>query len=71
MIRLLYGSPRLGAAMILLQYLTILKVDGMDYIAFSPEFLYGMANMIRASVGSIFNIGIYVFCCCRGCVFFL
>ena len=52
--------------MILLQYLTILEVDGMDYIAFSLEFLYGMANMIRASVGSIFSIGIYVFLLLQG-----
>jgi hypothetical protein len=71
MIRLLCGSLRLGVAMILLQYLTILEVDGMDYIAFSPEFLYGMANMIRSAVGSVFSVGFYIFLILLGLRVFL
>lgn len=43
----------------------------MDYIAFSPEFLYGMANMIRSAVGSVFSVGFYIFLILLGLRVFL
>lgn len=33
----------------------------MDYLAFSPEILYHMANMIRSNIGTIFSVMIYTF----------
>ena len=47
--------------MTLSQYRIIREVDDMDYVAFSPEFLYQMANMIRSGIGAVFSVGLYVF----------
>lgn len=33
----------------------------MEYVVFSPEYLYHMANMIRANVGSIFSVSLHLF----------
>lgn len=33
----------------------------MEYVVFSPEYLYHMANMIRANVGSIFSVSFHLF----------
>lgn len=43
----------------------------MDYIAFSPEFLYQMAAMLRSSIGAIFSVGLYVFLILLGLCIFL
>ncbi len=46
--------------MTLSQFPMILEVDKMDYIAFSPEFLYQMAGMIRSGIGAVFSVGLYI-----------
>lgn len=33
----------------------------MDYLAFSPEYLYHVANMLRSNIGAIFSIFFYPF----------
>jgi hypothetical protein len=33
----------------------------MDFLAFSPEYLYHVAGMIRENIGSIFSVMIYAF----------
>lgn len=33
----------------------------MDFLAFSPEYLYHVANMLRSNIGSIFSVMIYTF----------
>lgn len=43
----------------------------MDYVAFSPEFLYQMAGMIRSGIGAIFSVGLYVFVLLIGLFSFL
>lgn len=43
----------------------------MDYVAFSPEFLYQMANMIRSGIGALFSVGIYIFVILLGLCTFL
>ena len=43
----------------------------MDYVAFSPEFLYHMSNMIRSSIGAISGVGIYTFVLLLGLLSFL
>lgn len=43
----------------------------MDYVAFSPEFLYQMAGMIRSGIGAVFSVGMYVFLLLLGLFAFL
>ena len=43
----------------------------MDYVAFSPEFLYQMANMIRSGIGAVFSVGLYAFILLIGLFAFL
>jgi len=33
----------------------------MDYLAFSPEYLYRMAWMLRENIGTIFSVSLYTF----------
>lgn len=33
----------------------------MEYVVFSTDYLYHMANMIRGNIGSIFSVSIHVF----------
>ena len=33
----------------------------MEYVVFSLEYLYHMANMIRSNIGSIFSVSLYLF----------
>lgn len=33
----------------------------MNYLGFSPEYLYHVANMLRSNIGSIFSVMIYAF----------
>jgi len=43
----------------------------MDYVAFSSDYLYQMADMIRSAIGSLFSVGIYVFMLLLGLNVFL
>lgn len=43
----------------------------MDYVAFSPEFLYQMANMISSGIGAVFSVSLYVFILLIGLFAFL
>lgn len=33
----------------------------MDYVVFSLDYLYHMANMIRSNIGAIFSVSFYLF----------
>ena len=57
--------------MIPLLYRITKEADKMDYVAFSPEFLYQMAGMIRSGIGAVFSVGMYVFLLLLGLFAFL
>lgn len=33
----------------------------MDYVVFSPEYLYHMAWVIRSNIGTVFSVALYLF----------
>ena len=61
---------RLFLVMTPLQF-PVREVPKVDYVAFSPEYLYQMTAMLRSGIGAIASVALYAFLVIFGLLIFL